>query len=104
MVATYVYIISSVKLLCDDTFSLFVCYLIESCRHSATYDNGTSKGNGGNIISEGICDKICIIVCVAIPHVVLLLVVVATLAYRRKMIYRTQKKRKGKSCHYAEVS
>lgn len=55
--------------------SLFICYMIVSCRHSATtkaYDNGTSKDYGGNEIKPAGSDKTSLKVAIIVLSVLIL--------------------------------
>lgn len=58
------------------TRRIFICYIIKSCRHSATteaYGNGTRKGNGGNKISPWSFDTTLLAVCIVIGVLLVIL-------------------------------
>lgn len=65
---------------------IFICYLIESCRPSATteaYDNGTRKGNEGNEISPGSFNTTFLIACILIGVLVLLVILAGIIIYKK---------------------
>lgn len=71
--------------------SLFICYMIVSCRHSATtkeYDNGTSKDYGGNEIKPAGSNTISLKVAIIVLSVLILVLCGI-------IIYIERKRRRG---------
>lgn len=71
--------------------SLFICYMIVSCRHSATtkeYNNGTSKDYGGNEIKPAGSDTTSLKVAIIVLYLLILVLFGI-------IIYIERKRRRG---------